>query len=209
MSYSLQVIRVMTTTPPLLHRFGGKRAFLSAVWYSGIGLAGGFSQYRRLDWLRVSRLVFVCKGNICRSAFAAEKARVLGWHAVSAGLSADPGKVADNCAQRAASRRQVNLTKHRSQSIRGLGPQAGDLLIAFEPPQARALSAQTSGMRGVQVTLLGLWHEQPWWPYLHDPYGQSDAYFDRCFDRIEQSLEGLLSRWNSALSLLAERTPDG
>lgn len=198
----------MTCTPPFLHRFGGKKAFLSTVWYSGIGLAGGFSQYHRLDWPGVSRLVFVCKGNICRSAFAAEKARVLGRHAVSAGLSADPGKAADNCAQRAASRRQVNLTRHRSQSIQGLGPQAGDLLITFEPAQAQALSAQTYGQRGVQVTLLGLWHEQPWWPYLHDPYGQSDDYFDQCFDRIERSLEGLLSRWDAALSLATRRTPD-
>ncbi|MGC1818407.1 MAG: hypothetical protein WA900_12230, partial [Casimicrobiaceae bacterium] len=65
-------------------RFGGKKAFLSTVWYSGQRLTGRFTRYRSIDWPHVSRLVFICKGNICRSAFAAEKARMLGRHAVSA-----------------------------------------------------------------------------------------------------------------------------
>lgn len=175
-------------------RFGGKRALLATLRHAGGGLAGGFAAYRRIDWPRVSRLVFVCKGNICRSAFAAQQARLLGHHAASAGLEADPGKPADERAQAAAQRRRVDLSQHRSQTLAGLAPQAGDLLIAFEPEQARKLCAQTATLPGVQVTLLGLWHRQPWWPYLHDPYGHSEPYFDLCFERIEQSLLGLLAR---------------
>jgi|APEBP8051072661_1049379.scaffolds.fasta_scaffold02496_2 protein-tyrosine phosphatase len=190
----------MAFNPISFHRFGGKRALLSTLRHSGAALAGRFSAYQVLDWPVVTRLVFVCKGNICRSAFAAEKARMLGRRATSAGLEADPGKPADERAQRAARRRQVDLSQHRSQTIPGLAPQAGDLLIAFEPEQAQRLVAATATQRGVQVTLLGLWHRQPWWAYLHDPYGHPDHYFDRCFDRIEQSLDGLLGGWDAAVA---------
>lgn len=98
---------------------------------------------------------------------------------------------------------EISLSEHRSQSVAGLCPQVGDLLIAFEPEQAESLAAIAADLDGVQVTLLGLWHPESWWAYLHDPYGQSDRYFDQCFDRIEQSLDGLLRQWN------APRSPSG
>lgn len=177
----------------LAHLFGGKRGFIHAFRHSASALCGGLSEFRAVDWASVSRLVFICKGNICRSAFAEAIARSLGAHAASAGLAGDPGKPADPRAVIAALRVDVDLSRHTSNSLTSLGLRDGDLLIAFEPSHARTLRAIAINRGGVQVTLLGLWHQTGLWPYIHDPYGLSDHYFNRCFGRIQRSLPGLLA----------------
>jgi protein-tyrosine phosphatase len=178
----------------LAQAYGGKRAFFTTLWHASRASVGAFATYRRIDWQAVSRVVFVCRGNICRSAYAEHKFRASSGKAVSAGMEADPGQPADVCAQRVASHRGIDLGTHRSQAISKLPLCPGDLLVAFEPSQAKALGALVRDQKGVQVTLLGLWSTQPWWVYLHDPYGLSETYFERCFDRIEHGLTGILVR---------------
>lgn len=172
--------------------FGGKRPFLCAIYYAGLAALGGFAAYRRIDWSKISRVIFVCKGNICRSAYAERKFISLGGSAVSAGLAAD-GKPANPSAQRVASRRQISLEHHYSQPIQNLPLTSGDLLIAFEPEHAKLLTSLVQDIADVQVTLLGLWSNRPFWFYLHDPYGLSDAYFNHCFDRIDKGIIGVLN----------------
>jgi protein-tyrosine phosphatase len=174
--------------------YGGKRAFLAAMWHAGRASVGAFGGYRQIHWNEVSRVVFVCKGNICRSAYAERRFRAWGAKAVSAGLQADPGKPAAPAAQQAALRRGVDLAAHRSRVISELPIAAGDLLVAFEPRHAKALNALARDRAGVQVTLLALWSSNPRLVYLHDPYGLSETYFERCFERIDRGLRGILMR---------------
>lgn len=183
----------MRQSPPLsFERFGGKRALLHLVRET-LRVWGG-ARLRDIDRRRIERLVFVCKGNICRSAYAAELARSRGWPAVSAGLEADPGVPADAQASACARRRGVELAAHRAQSLEQLELRRGDLLVAFEAAHAVQLVKRTRTRADVQVTLLGLWCAPMRWPYLHDPYGLSPAYFDACFERIERGLAGLCQR---------------
>lgn len=174
--------------------YGGKRAFLTAMWQAGRASVGAFRRYRQIHWPEVSRVVFVCKGNICRSPYAEHRSRAWGANAVSAGLLADPGKPAAPAAQQAALRRGVDLAAHRSRVTSELVISAGDLLVAFEPGHAEALSVLACNRAGVQVTLLGLWSSTPRLVYLHDPYGFSQAYFEKCFERIDRGLRGILVR---------------
>jgi protein-tyrosine phosphatase len=125
---------------------------------------------------------------------------MLGRPAVSAGLAADPGRSANSRAQKAAERRCVSLVEHRSQPISRCRLEPRDLLIAFEPDHALSLAAQVTKQPEIQVTLIGVWIDQPWWAYIHDPYGLSDQYFDRCFERIEHGLNAMLDRWDRGIS---------
>jgi protein-tyrosine phosphatase len=174
--------------------YGGKRAFLAAMWHAGRASVGAYKRYRQIHWPEVSRVVFVCKGNICRSAYAEHRFRAWGVKAVSAGLLTDPGKPAAVAAQQTALRRGVDLAAHRSRIISELPIAAGDLLVAFEPRHAKELTVLASDRVDVQVTLLALWSSTPRLVYLHDPYGLSEPYFEKCFERIDRGLRGILMR---------------
>jgi protein-tyrosine phosphatase len=178
----------------LLLTYGGKRAFALLLWHVVRASFGAFGGYRRIDWPRVSRVVFVCKGNICRSAFAAQRFRNCGIEAISGGLDADSGKPADPRAAKVARRFGIDLSRHRSTHISELELGDGDLLAAFEPEQADRLRRLPACSSGAQVTLVGLWAPLPGMAYLHDPYGLPEPYFELCFDRIERGLEGMRIR---------------
>jgi protein-tyrosine phosphatase len=173
-------------------RYGGKRALVEYVLYSAIAAVGGYKRFKQVSWHRVRRVVFVCKGNICRSAFADYRFEAMGGESASAGLEADTGKPADSVAQRVALTRGIDLSVHRSTHISEFVPNKDDLFVAFEPKHAEALRNMFFARPSIQVTLLGIWSPAPWRVYLHDPYGLSEAYFETCFERIERGIEGLL-----------------
>ena len=112
-------------THPLLQKhwedftnvYGGKKAFLRNLFFSAKTVFGGFSSYRRINWLLASRVIFVCHGNICRSPYAEYKYRLLGGYGISAGLEAKTGNQANSRAQKVASDRGVQLDSHRSNNI--------------------------------------------------------------------------------------------
>ena len=68
------------------NNYGSKRGFLRTWKYKTIYQLGGFREYRNIDWDAIERLVFVSKGNICRSAYAEAVARSLDIKAVSCGV---------------------------------------------------------------------------------------------------------------------------
>jgi len=148
--------------------------------------AGFYRDYQAVDWSRVQRLVFVCKGNICRSPYAELRAQGMGMAAISMGLDTRPQSPADPQAIRAAAHKGVNLTAHRSTLFDSsvLGP--ADLLIGFEPWHAQAMLAGAAAS-GAQVTLAGLW-SQPLRPDVGDPHGRSDAYFAVCYEVLDSAV---------------------
>ena len=167
---------------------GRKQAWIrhqATSWLERLGL---YSDLRRFDASRVLRLVFVCAGNVCRSRYAEARARELGFEAGSFGLSADGRSPPDAVAVLAARRRGIELVPRASRRAQDVRPTSGDLLVAMEPHQARAL--RRAHPRS-QVTLLGLWCRTPR-PVLADPYGLSDAYFDTCFCFIDEGVETLV-----------------
>jgi len=161
-------------------------------------LLGRFSRCADVDWTRVSRLVFLCKGNICRSAYAEHYARSLGMHSTSAGLWADKGKPADGTALRVARSFGVDLAAHRSRTPDELEFSSGDLVVVFEPKHLSAFASRSGSGNDVQATLLGLWSPRAKWVYIHDPYGSSELYFRACFDRINEGVRVLLSHRQGA-----------
>jgi protein-tyrosine phosphatase len=169
--------------------YGSKRGMVLTWWHRLLYLFGGYQSYRRVDWEAVDRLVFVCKGNICRSAYAEAVAKSLGAESLSCGIDTSTGGRADGNAMRAAVLRGVDLEQHRTTPIQSLAIRKGDLLVVMEPGQAKRLE-QEPGWNN-QCTLIGLWGGAAR-PYIHDPYGSSAEYFNNCFYYIEKSVHGIV-----------------
>lgn len=176
-------------------RFGTGRGLVRLLLSLG-EIVVGRSGVRIGDPAQVKRLVFVCHGNICRSAFADVIARKAGLASASFGLSAESGKPAHGPAIAAAARLGHDLGDHRATDLSDYVPREGDLLLAMETRQLRRIAGDAR-IAHLPRSLLGL-HTWPRVPHLHDPYSLSDAYMDRCLARIETAIPGLKSRFPGA-----------
>ena len=176
-------------------RFGTLRGLVRlALSYPQYGL--GLSAVHAVDPARVRRLVFLCQGNICRSAFADIVARRAGLNVASYGLSTDDGRPAHGPAIEAARALGYDLSLHQARDISGYEPMDGDLILAMEVRQLHRLAGDPRLAR-VPRTLLGLW-TQPAMPHLHDPYGLDDRYMAQCLRRIEGAVKKLISAFPGA-----------
>ena len=153
--------------------------------------------------LREPSVLFICKGNICRSPFAAGVLRrlrtvddVQGGTVSSAGFIR-PGRRPPESARRAAATRGVRLRRHRSRLVTPESAGGHDLLVVMEPGHARRLR-HVSGKVPAPVILLGdLDPETPPRRIIADPVAGPLSVFESCYDRIERcvrSLHGLTSR---------------
>lgn len=176
-------------TARLTDRYGRKIGYVKLLC-SRVGNAlGRYAGYRAIRWHDVQRLVFVCHGNICRSAYAEARARSLGLNAVSAGIGATKGVPADKVAMLVAAARDIDLQSHRTTHVSDLKTADGDLFLCMEPAQAEYLVA-IGVTTSQQVTLLGLWASEER-PFLQDPYGLSEGYWNTCFDFIDAAIDSI------------------
>jgi protein-tyrosine phosphatase len=141
------------------------------------------------DVVAPQRLVFVCLGNINRSAFACAVAQRLGEPAVSIGLSTMSGAPATPQARNQARAQGYDLDGHRATNLPDYHHRAGDLLLVMELRHAHALVAH--GIAPQAIALLGWWGA-PLRIHLHDPHTLSDDYFNTCFTLIESAVRRLV-----------------
>jgi len=160
-------------------------------WYRLLYYFGKYDRYKDIDWRSVDRLVFVCKGNICRSAYAEAVARATGVEAISCGLNTIENASANQNAMRVAKKRGVELDDHKTQPVMYLILKKTDLLVAMEPWQAEFFDRNL--YRDHQCTLLGLW-SRPISPHIQDPYGAEGGYFEQCFSYIQESVNELVKK---------------
>ena len=144
----------------------------------------------------VRRLVFVCHGNICRSAFADVLARHAGMNSTSFGLSTSSGKPAYPATLRKAAEMGYALDAHRTTRVEDYAPVEGDLLLAMETRHLRKVAANPR-VNGLPRMLLGSFGSPPT-PHLHDPYELSDAYMRTCLERIARIIPVLKAKFSSA-----------
>lgn len=177
-------------------RFGSRRALARFIAQSIASRFGRNREYASFDAYAVERVVFICQGNICRSAFGQAVASSLGWDADSAGLDTAGGDQADDVAYRIAAKMGYDLSGHVTKKISDLTLQSGDLVVCVEPSHARAVDQMYSDS-GIQVALLGLLGPS-YRPYLPDPYGKPYEYYSRCFKWIEADVRNLDRRLKKA-----------
>ena len=151
---------------------------------------------------KIKSILFVCKGNICRSPFAeriaAHKYNVMNQYLFcSAGIYVDIPKLPPADAIIAAKSFGVNLQDHKSRKISYSLLESSDMIIAMETWQYMFLRKMFKKIRD-KIFLLPLLEninrnsENKYNIYnIKDPYGRSLEEFIECYKRIESCLEGL------------------
>jgi len=170
-------------------RFGRNRGLLHHAFHAALGRAGRYRAWERVDASSIERVVFVCDGNICRSAYAAARASRQGLHTESYGLRAQDGARPPYTALVTAKARGEDLSPHRAKNISRWAPRDCDLIVAMEPGQALAVAAQAR-RAGAQLTLAGVWTTD-YRPYIQDPFGLAVEYFDTCFSLLDDAVLAL------------------
>lgn len=145
----------------------------------------------------VQRLVFVCLGNINRSAFAHTVAASMGASTVSIGLSTTSGAPAFDKAIATAPVYGFSLAEHRATDYSDYTYQPGDLLLAMEVRHARELIRR--GIPKDAVALLGHW-ARPHRIHIHDPHKHDTPYFRTCFAIIHSAVANLVDDLRQANS---------
>ena len=175
----------MAASQALQARYGRRAGWLRHYAARTLDRLGAFAPLRRVRWNDVERLVFICHGNVCRSAYADARARLAGLRSASFGLAARDGDGANPVALARAAARGVDLSAHRATSASAAHVRPGDLLVLMEPAHLRRLALVEPSY---PATLLGLWATPPR-PHLEDPYGLSPTYFDTCFEIVDSAIE--------------------
>jgi len=175
-------------------RYGSRKGFAKSKWHQLLYYFGRYREYA-VPWGSIERLVFVCSGNICRSAFAETVAKSLGVDAISVGLHAIEGEPANAQAIITAKSLGYDLTTHRTTPVMYPVFKKTDLFIAMEPWQAEIIKKNLS--RKHHATLLGIW-AKPTCPYIDDPYLRSESYFKYCFNYIEKSVHAISDKIRKA-----------
>lgn len=159
-------------------------------------LALGLAKVKRAEPHTVKRLVFVCHGNICRSAFADVVARDQGMNVASFGLSTSSGKGAHPPVIDTARAMGVDLSGHITTNVTDFVAQPGDLMLVMEVRQLDTL-AQHPVLSAYPRALLGSYASPPI-PHLHDPYKLDPDYMPICLTRIADAVGGLIKAYPAA-----------
>ena len=151
---------------------------------------GCFTEMKHIDFEVVERLVFVCRGNVCRSPYAEAVAQSQGKNAISCGVDVKYSAPAEKTGVDAAKMRGIDLSGHMSRSIYDVQLCNTDCLVAMDPshlPISRTVALQI----GCQVTLIGLWSRTPV-AEIADPYSRPLDTFRQCFNEIDNAMLGIL-----------------
>ncbi|HEU5209436.1 MAG TPA: hypothetical protein VFU06_08495 [Longimicrobiales bacterium] len=143
--------------------------------------------------------VFICHGNINRSAYAAAAfARALPAHVrervrVSSMGFIGPDRPASELAQRVGGRRGVDLSGHRSRLLDGPELEQTDLVVVMNRRQHDDVLALIGPGRS-RVLILGDLDPAPLdTRTIQDPYGHPEDVFERVFDRIDRCIGELVT----------------
>lgn len=146
------------------------------------------------------RVVFVCHGNIMRSAFAAAywEQRVVSGISTripvcSAGTDARSGRAAHELAVAGANALEVDLSRHQATPLASMSLAAGDLLVGFDCENVVLLKARAGQATNVQVLLLGDLDESGGTleAEVRDPWGTTTEATRDTFQRITRLIDRL------------------
>jgi protein-tyrosine-phosphatase/predicted ATP-grasp superfamily ATP-dependent carboligase len=148
----------------------------------------------------LARIMFLCHGNIGRSAFAAGywNARIAPERplaapaAVSFGVHPASGRRAPDGLAHIAAGYGVNLSGHRSRPITKLEADAADAIFVMDRANYRMLIAQFPSVKS-KTYFLG-WFAEHGPDEIADPYTKDEELARRCCKQIVASIEGLVNR---------------
>jgi protein-tyrosine phosphatase len=177
--------------------YGTYRGFIRYALGEAEYLIGTVDNYLHIDPVSIARLVFVCQGNVNRSAFAAAVARFFSVKAISLGLAIDTGTRSSQPATEVAKLFNISLDAHTATSLSEYKYEKGDLVCAMEIRHLKRLIR--TGLPQAAICLLGHW-ARPHRIHIHDPATLSREYFITCFAVIYTAVTNLITELRSAHS---------
>jgi len=154
---------------------------------------------RRLRGARARRalgqartVLFVCKGNVCRSPFAQAYAQARlanGTTALSSGYYPKAGRPCPAEAVEVAREMGVDLVAHRSSVLGEAQVRAADAIFVFDEENYRTLTARHPRARRKIHRLGDLAADGP--AEIRDPYGGTREEFRAAYQAIRRTLEGV------------------
>ncbi|WP_334013432.1 arsenate-mycothiol transferase ArsC [Alteromonas sp. S167] len=177
----------------LADKFGSKKGFCRFLLFGGLQFFGAFNKFKPKNIEKTKRLIFVCSGNICRSALGHLIAEKEKFPSDSFGLHCRGNDPAFDKTVAYGLERNLEVTEHRSKNIREYKPMAGDLLIVMEPKhlvELRELFPE------VKLLLLGFLTDYNN-VYIHDPYNTNNAFFYLCMEQISVATKRLVRLINA------------
>lgn len=154
----------------------------------------------------MTRILFICMGNICRSPsaegvfrkLAAERAPELGLTIDSAGTHAyHVGEPPDPRSQAAATRRGVDLSGIRARKVTARDFDEFDLLLAMDESNLASLERDCPAGAGHKVRLFLDFLNDPQRREVPDPYYGGHAGFEQVLDLVEEASHALLQALGS------------
>lgn len=148
---------------------------------------------------KLSNILFVCIGNICRSPFAhglftkrVNQSGYEGLYAESAGLLALPGNSATHLAQKVAAEYGVDLVGHKAKPISQKLVDGSDLILVMEKSHKDTLIANfpEATDKAFLIRRFGRFGSQN--RGIADPYGLQYEAYRFCFLDIEDAVTGLI-----------------
>jgi protein-tyrosine phosphatase len=168
-----------------------KKQRVRKIFQGILSLFGVYSRYAVIDKKRVKRLVFVCSGNICRSALAEVYTREKGVSAASFGVDCPNGDPVNSDMSRVALDCGLCLQSHKTTNVKSFEFLAGDLLVAMEPKHISKIKSQIESPDRYNYALLGLFAEVKC-PTIVDPYGKPDEFFKETAELICKAVDNLV-----------------
>ena len=146
---------------------------------------------------RARSVLFVCAGNVNRSAVAQQRLReLLGEREVrveSGGLLQRPGRPTGETSLRAAAEVGVDLSGHLSDGLTAQRLREADLIVAMEVAHLPALARLDRSAPG-RTFLLGAFHPDEPVLEIADPEGLGEEFFLATYRTIVSCVEGLARR---------------
>ena len=146
----------------------------------------------------VSSVLFVCKGNICRSPLAEvyfqSLVRKMGACVTvsSAGLETTAGKPAHTNAKTVALQEQLTLDTHTTVQVHAELLDQADIIVVMEVRQKHRIQRVYPKAKG-KVVLLGYFDAKR--PLdIADPYSGTIEDFETCFQRLRRCCDSLAAR---------------
>lgn len=154
---------------------------------------------------KVRSILFICKGNICRSPFAEHIAGIQLHNSnlcdiSSAGLVVDKPETPPPEAILSAKNFEIDLLQHKSKPVDYSMMESYDMIVTMETWQQKHMKKLFLEFAD-KVYLLPLFDRDTAYTMnfhykynIQDPYGKNILEFNRCFERIEKCTSILLRK---------------
>jgi protein-tyrosine-phosphatase/predicted ATP-grasp superfamily ATP-dependent carboligase len=166
------------------------RVLFPAVWF--LNPIRQYTQARVLKALKnASSVLFICKGNICRSPFAElyARTRLPNVRVSSVGLLPASGRSSPDTAIQAAAAQNIDLSMHRSRVFSEQDLGSYDVIFVFDVDQFRTVKrlAREQQVTGKVFFLGSLGTHQSL--AIADPYGKDLRNFEETYGKIARLID--------------------